>query len=75
MAGYISGIFQKLDLPFDERCRGCPAIIASENNLSELAELACDNRYLAACSDDLAEVGCKKGKPIMDVLVTVGFVE
>ena len=53
----------------DFRCRGCPAVIASEAGKSALQIGSCDMGFTAV-NADIGEQGCKKG-PIDSSLMLI----
>lgn len=55
-------------LPLDERCAGCPAILACEIGRNVLKRTMCDNAYHFTTIDE-DEVGCRKGPPMPDKIL------
>ena len=56
----LSELSQRIELPTDYRCRGCPAVIASEVGRLSMQNGSCESG-VKAIGGQPGEQGCKKG--------------
>ncbi len=59
---------QRLVMPIDVRCGGCPALMAHELGQSALVQSACSNSFIPTIKDD-QEMGCRIGPPRQDLII------